>query len=217
MFSLLFLVQLTRFFTWNTTLFLNETWGWETTQTENTPIYLFNPPQIYAFIQQTVIENLTYIRHCASVVRDTSSVQSLSRVRVFATPWIAAHQASLSITISRSSLRLTSIESVMPSSPLILGHPLLLLPPVPASESFPIVILNKMNLKPCQEVTLHECQLNNKMPFHIVWWQKSTYCKKKKNFKCPFIDTDVSFFFFLVRKQHYIRKKINFLFWEKNL
>ena len=49
-----------------------------------------------------------------------SSVQSLSRVRLFATPWIAACQASLSITNSRSSLRLTSIESVMPSSHLIL-------------------------------------------------------------------------------------------------
>ena len=56
-----------------------------------------------------------------------SSVQSLSHVRLFVTPWIAAHQASLSITISRSSLRLTSIESVMPSSHLILCHPLLLL------------------------------------------------------------------------------------------
>ena len=62
-----------------------------------------------------------------------SSVQSLSRVRPFATPWIAARQASLSITNSRSSLRLTSIESVMPSSHLILGRPLLLLPPIPPS------------------------------------------------------------------------------------
>ena len=62
-----------------------------------------------------------------------SSVQSLSRVRLFATPSIAAHQASLSITISWSSLKLTSIESVMPSSHLILGHPLLLLPPSPPS------------------------------------------------------------------------------------
>ena len=62
-----------------------------------------------------------------------SSVQSLSRVRLFATPPIAAHQASLSITISWSSLKLTSIESVMPSSHLILGHPLLLLPPSPPS------------------------------------------------------------------------------------
>ena len=62
-----------------------------------------------------------------------SSVQSLSRVRLFASPWIAARQASLSITNSRSSLRLTSIESVMPSSHLILCRPLLLLPPIPLS------------------------------------------------------------------------------------
>ena len=62
-----------------------------------------------------------------------SSVQSLSRVRLFATPWITARQASLSITNSRSSLRLTSIESVMPSSHLILCRPLLLLPPIPPS------------------------------------------------------------------------------------
>ena len=62
-----------------------------------------------------------------------SSVQLLSRVWLFVTPWIAARQASLSITNSRSSLKLTSIESVMPSSHLILCHPLLLLPPIPPS------------------------------------------------------------------------------------
>ena len=62
-----------------------------------------------------------------------SSVQSLSRVRLFATPWITARQASLSITNSRSSLRLMSIESVMASSHLILCRPLLLLPPIPPS------------------------------------------------------------------------------------
>ena len=62
-----------------------------------------------------------------------SSFQSLSRVRLFATPWISARQASLSITDSWSSLRLTSIESVIPSSHLILCHPLLLLPPIPPS------------------------------------------------------------------------------------
>ena len=61
------------------------------------------------------------------------SDQLLSCVRLFATPWIAAHQASLSITNSRSSLRLTSIESMMPSSYLILCRPLLLLPPIPPS------------------------------------------------------------------------------------
>ena len=63
-------------------------------------------------------------------IHQFSSVQSLRRVRLFATPWIAAHQASLSITNSRSSLRLTSIESGMPSSHLILCHPLLLLLPI---------------------------------------------------------------------------------------
>ena len=62
-----------------------------------------------------------------------SSVQLLSRVRLFATPWIAACQASLSITNSRSSLKLMSIESVMPSSHLILCRPLLFLPPIPPS------------------------------------------------------------------------------------
>ena len=57
-----------------------------------------------------------------------SSVQSLSHVQLFATPWIAAHQASLSITNSWSLL--TSIESVMPSNQLILCHPILLLPSI---------------------------------------------------------------------------------------
>ena len=62
-----------------------------------------------------------------------SSVQSFSRVRLFATPWTAAHQASLSITNSWSLLKLISIESVMSSNHLILCCPLLLLPPIPPS------------------------------------------------------------------------------------
>ena len=60
-----------------------------------------------------------------------SSVQSLSHVQLFVIPWITAFQASLSITNSWSSLKLTSIELVMPSSHLILCRPLLLLPPIP--------------------------------------------------------------------------------------
>ena len=60
-----------------------------------------------------------------SQVTGNSSVQSLSRVRLFATPWTAAHQASLSITNTRSLLKLMSLESVMPSNHLILCHPLL--------------------------------------------------------------------------------------------
>ena len=59
-----------------------------------------------------------------------SSVQSLSRVRLFATPWTAARQASLSITKSWGLLKLVSSESVMPSNHLILCHPLLLLPSI---------------------------------------------------------------------------------------
>ena len=62
-----------------------------------------------------------------------SSVQSLSHVRLFVTPWTAARQASLSITSSQSLLKLMSIESVMPSSHLILCRHLLLLPPIPPS------------------------------------------------------------------------------------
>ena len=73
-------------------------------------------------------QTVTLISH-ASI----SSVQSLSCVQLFVTPWIAAHQASLSITNSQSSLRLTSIESVMPSSHHILCRPLLFLPPIPPS------------------------------------------------------------------------------------
>ena len=61
------------------------------------------------------------------------AVQFLSRVRLFATPWIAARQASLSISNSRSSLKLMSIKSVMLYSHPILCHPLLLLPPIPPS------------------------------------------------------------------------------------
>ena len=59
-----------------------------------------------------------------------SSVQSFSRVQLFATPWTVARQASLSITNSRNLLRFMSIELVMPSNHLILCHPLLLLPSI---------------------------------------------------------------------------------------
>ena len=59
-----------------------------------------------------------------------SSVQSLSHVQLFMTPWTAAHQASLSITNSRSLLKLMFIESVMPSHHLILCHSLFLLPSI---------------------------------------------------------------------------------------
>ena len=82
--------------------------------------------------------HITLISHASKEIpkfskQGFSSVQSLSHVRLFATPWIAACQASLSSTNSQSSLRFMSIESVMPSSQLIFCHPLLLLPPIPPS------------------------------------------------------------------------------------
>ena len=82
-----------------------------------------------------------HMKQCAKshVIREIqikttiSSAQLLSRVRLLATPWITAGQASLSITISRSSLKLMCIELAMPSSHLILCLPLVLLPPSPPS------------------------------------------------------------------------------------
>ena len=76
-------------------------------------------------------QNVCVYMYICSVM--LSSVQSLSRVWLFVTPWTAAYQASLSITNSQSLLKLMSIESVMPSSYLILCRPLL-----PASGSFPM-------------------------------------------------------------------------------
>ena len=66
-------------------------------------------------------------------IKEVSSVQSLSHVQLFVTPWTSASQASLFITNSRSLLKLMSIKLMMPSSHLILCHPLLLLPPNPPS------------------------------------------------------------------------------------
>ena len=73
------------------------------------------------------------------IIIQFSSVKSLSCVQLFATPWITAHQASLSITNSWSLLKLMSIESIMPSSHFILCRPLLLLPPIhPSIRVFPM-------------------------------------------------------------------------------
>ena len=81
---------------------------------------------------------LYQLSHQGSPVRWYSSVQSLSGVQLFATPWTVARQASLFITNSQSLLKLMSIESVMPSTPLILCRPLLRLQSFPASGSFPV-------------------------------------------------------------------------------
>ena len=100
------------------------------------------PLNIYKFFLKSlscdVKSNWKYPLNCSLLLTTLcfsqfSSVQLLSRVRLFATPWITARQASLSITNSRSSLKLMSNELVMPSSHLILCCPLLLLPPIPPS------------------------------------------------------------------------------------
>ena len=70
------------------------------------------------------------LHHINNSSHQFSSLQSLSRVQLFATPWITAHQASLSIINSQSLLKLMSIELVIPSNHLILCHPLLLLPSI---------------------------------------------------------------------------------------
>ena len=80
--------------------------------------------------QETRVQSLGLEDPLEKGMTQFSSVQSLSHVQFFATPWTAAHQASLSITNSQSLLKLTSIESVMPSNHLILRHPLLLLPSI---------------------------------------------------------------------------------------
>ena len=78
-----------------------------------------------------------------------SSVQSLSHVQLFATPWTSARQASLSITNSRSLFKLMTIESVMPSNHLILCRPLLLPPSIfPSIRVFSLVFLFTWNLLP---------------------------------------------------------------------
>ena len=109
---------------------------------EYSPVYSMKPPSLWQQNQKKIaqkrklqanitddIEAIILNKTLSSWIHNQfSSVQSLSHVQLFVTPWIAACQASLSITISRSLPRLMSIESVMPSNHLILCH-LLLLPP----------------------------------------------------------------------------------------
>ena len=86
------------------------------------------PSPVDHILSELRLTSVAHVYWYVSAISSVSSVQSLSRVQLFAIPWIAAHQASLSIINSRSSLRLTSIESVMPSSHLILCRLFLLLP-----------------------------------------------------------------------------------------
>ena len=87
-----------------------------------------------AILSKSSIQFSVYGWSCVpSLLFQFSTVQWLSLVQFFETPWITAHQASLSITNSQRLLKLMSIELVMPSSHLILCRPLLLLPPIPPS------------------------------------------------------------------------------------
>ena len=83
---------------------------------------LFSPSKLEVFSSQVVDYSYFFCIFC--------SVQPLSHVQLFATPWTAACQASLSITNSQSLLKLMSVESVMPSNHLILYHPLVVLPSI---------------------------------------------------------------------------------------
>ena len=127
-------------------------WGWRHSTGRNSkvlplgwdlclipwPFFLFVELRFTCYVNFVIIDCFTVyssvafgaVPYCIAIISQFSSVQSLSRVRLFGTPWTAAHQASLSITNSWSSPRPTSIESVMPSSHLILCRPLLLLPSI---------------------------------------------------------------------------------------
>ena len=94
---------------------------------------LFSESGSNFLIALRLFEQIHFQSVCSSSRIQFSSVQLLSPVWLFATPWITARQDSLSITNSQSLLRLMSIESVMTSSHLILCRPLLLLPPIPPS------------------------------------------------------------------------------------
>ena len=95
-------------------------------------IKLNRKPQLHNHLMSILHQNRSFESIQYSSVQ-FSSFQSRSRVWLFATQWMAARQASLSITNSRSLLKLTSIESVVPSSHLILCCPLFPLPPIPPS------------------------------------------------------------------------------------
>ena len=91
-------------------------------------VFWFQKTNIYIHTMLALI--LAYQHQKSWKLALCTSVQSLSRVWLFVTPWTAAHQASLSITNLQSLLKLMSIEWVMPSNHLILCHPLLLLPSI---------------------------------------------------------------------------------------
>ena len=145
-----------------------------------------NTPKWLIWSHQWIDNHLTKVWNFIKLVLESRykptsvqfiSVQSLSRVQLFATPWIAAHKASLSITNFWSSLRLTSIESVMPSSHLIRCRPLLLLPPVSPSISS----THSKYIYNCVDTYFyHSIYLSNiiyhffkyMIQYNFLWWRK---------------------------------------------
>ena len=119
-----------------------------------------------------------------------SSVQSLSHVQLFATPWIAAHQASLSITNFRSLLKPVSVESVIPSSHLILCRPLLLLPPNPPSIR---AFSNDSTLRRRWAKVLGVSASASVLPMNTQDWSpfRWTGCKIFSKYLCHFISPPV--------------------------
>ena len=111
---------------------------------------------------------LLHLRHWlwlnnVRIICDVSSVQLLSRVQPFATPWTAARQASLFITTSQCLLKLMSVESVMPSNHLIFCHPLLF--PFPALGSFPV-----SQFFPSGDQSIEASALASVLPMTIQDW-----------------------------------------------
>ena len=104
------------------------------------------------------------------------SVQSLGRVWLFATAWTAAHQAFLSFTISRSLLKLVSIESVMPSNHLILCHPLILLPSI--FPSIRVFSFKLVSWPPCY----HQIELAKT---HVHWISDAIQPSHPLSPSCP--------------------------------
>ena len=138
-----------------------------------------------------------------------SSVQLLSRVRLFATPWTAAHQASLSITNSQSLLKLMSIESVMPSNHHILCCPLLLSPSIFHSIS----ILSHSQLFASHGQSIGVSASTSVLPMNIQDWfplgctswspcspRDSQESSPTPQFKS--INSSVLSFFFIVQLSH---------------
>ena len=119
-----------------------------------------------------------------------SLVQSLTRVRLFVTPWIAAHQASLSITNHLSLLKFMSIESVMPSSHLILCCPLLCLQCFPASESFPMSRLFASGGQSVRASALASVQFSCSLVSDSLWPHESQHTRPACPSPTPRVHSD---------------------------